>query len=231
MLDALRTSSFALTLAAALLLGTGTPRGAAPSGGLEWLSLRFVAGDAVRLPSPAPGASPYRGRGDALVSETLAALDASRDGLVHLETVRRAFTFALELDDAKGPGVARALEARLAVRALRTATRGTGDGLAWLDAGVAALLLDHHCGGPAHADAPLVERAAALAPTDGAVRLAAGLVVVVFGGDDRDPNHRSAEDHLRAAAEAARDDPNLRATIAGLPPWFQPPDSPRRAAR
>jgi hypothetical protein len=198
-------------------------------GGLDFLTMRIETGAAPTLPLPSDGSNPFLHDPGSLLTATIASLERSRDSLVHLETLRRALRYSIQSDGENAFGLTRALEAQLSERALVSSARGAGDPLAWLDAGVAALVAGEQYQTIERDRASLVEKAASLAPGDGGVRLMAALAADAYGGATA-ADH-SAANHWAAASEAAKGNPNLRATLDALPARLRDPADSLPASR
>ncbi|MFN0207894.1 MAG: hypothetical protein ACKVS6_16420 [Planctomycetota bacterium] len=184
-------------------------------GGIPLEKLHFETGTARTLAIAADRSNPYLNDPGKLISETLAALDASRDSLVHLETIRLAAIYAINCDGENEFGVSEALQTKILTRALFSESNKKQNALAWLDAGFLTLAIRQSRGDFDWNVIQWIERAAELAPNDGGVRLAAGLLSKIFGGS-------KTSDHDAKTLELAKENINLQKTIAGFPKSLQP---------
>ncbi|HKE00660.1 MAG TPA: hypothetical protein VKE69_06600 [Planctomycetota bacterium] len=139
---------------------------------------------------------------DELQSATAKALDATKDPLVHMETLRRAAVYATRFDERakKGEGrEASQLVSMMNGRTLRSLCEGKDEALAWLDVGYLRESLGQLGSGKANAGRDFLEKAASLAPNDPAIRLAAcGASLDSHGGKEK------ALAHLDAALSLAK---------------------------
>lgn len=184
-------------------------------GGIPLEKLHFETGSARTLLIPEDRSNPYLNDPGKLVSETLAALDASRDSLVHLETIRLAVLYALNCDGENEFGVSETLQTKILTRALFSESNKKPDALAWLDAGFITLAIRQHRSDLNHQVTQWVERAAEIAPNDGGIRLAAGLLTKIFGSN-------RTSDHDAKTIELAKENINLQKSITNLPKHLQP---------
>jgi len=109
-----------------------------------------------------------------LIPKTLAALDASRDPLVHAETLRRATMAGMRLDREGAGGDVRLrhkLTHQLYDRALRAQLDGTNNSLTLFDIGYFVEAMNQSYGRADVSGLPYLDKVAALDPKDPVVHL------------------------------------------------------------